>query len=86
MYHLYHISLLCRVQQDVEHEPCSGTCDRDAECFEPCMCMCHAQAEAIAIEEERKKTYAPPGSRAVLHDNEIKWHGDQLHIPNRKRW
>jgi len=45
--HTYHISLLCRVQQDREHDPCSGTCDRDAECFEPCMCTCHPKPQAV---------------------------------------
>lgn len=78
MTHSYHISTLCRVQQDIEHNPChSGTCDREVECEEPCMCMCHKKiADVKALEY----------IRAVLHDNSITWHGDQLHIPGGQEW
>lgn len=78
MTHSYHISLLCRVQQDIEHRPChSQTCDRDEDCNEPCMCICHKKA-AEALKEIEKRL-AAPGSRAILHDSSVSWHGDQLH-------
>ena len=34
------LSLLCRIQQGRQHEPCSGTCDSEAP-GQPCQCECH---------------------------------------------
>ena len=39
-----HLSLLCKLQQDREHRPCSGTCDGHGSgkwCGLPCECDCH---------------------------------------------
>lgn len=81
MLHYYHISLLCRVQQDIEHLPChSKTCDRDEDCNEPCQCRCHDKEKLLQKEAERTAGFAPPGSRAILHDSHITWHGDELHF------
>lgn len=36
-----HLSLLCRIQQDKEHRPCSGTCDCHPDDPFRCECECH---------------------------------------------
>jgi dCMP deaminase len=41
-----HISLLCKLLQDKEHPPCSGTCDGHGSgqlCGLPCECACHRE-------------------------------------------
>lgn len=42
---IFHVSLLCKLQQDREHRPCSGTCDGHGSgelCDMPCECSCHS--------------------------------------------
>lgn len=45
------MSLLCRVQQDREHNPCSGTTDDGTD--SPCGCRCHALDEHGELADRR---------------------------------
>lgn len=55
-----HLSLLCRLQADRQHAPCSSTCDccpEDAKC---CECTCHAEHRMLQAEP------TPPANKMPL--------------------
>lgn len=51
-----------------------------------CQWLTQDAKPAKLIEPPQFDHLAPPGSRTMLHDNSIRWHGDQLHITTVDEW
>lgn len=60
------LSLLCRIQQDRAHRPCSGTTDDGTD--SPCSCLCHAPGAAPTdLTGARALTIIQPWATLIAH-------------------